>query len=56
MPVIDVKHPLVKHKVGLLRANEISTKKFRDLPFTKYLIDDWRGSRSSLNASTHIRF
>ena len=27
-----------------------------DLPFTKYLIDDGRGSRSSLNASTHIRF
>jgi sulfite reductase beta subunit len=27
-----------------------------DLPFTKYLIDDWRGSRSNLNASTHIRF
>jgi len=26
------------------------------LPFTKYLIDDWRGSRNSLNASTHIRF
>ena len=26
------------------------------LPFTKYLIDDWRGSRSNLNASTHIRF
>ena len=31
MPVIDVKHPLVKHKVGLLRADEISTKKFREL-------------------------
>ena len=31
MPVTDVKHPLVKHKVGLLRANEISTKKFREL-------------------------
>ena len=26
------------------------------LPFTKYLIDDWRGSRNSLNASAHIRF
>jgi dissimilatory sulfite reductase beta subunit len=26
------------------------------LPFTKYLIDDWRGSRNTLNASTHIRF
>jgi len=26
------------------------------LTFTKYLIDDWRGSRANLNASTHIRF
>jgi len=31
MPVIDVQHPLVKHKVGLLRAHDISTKKFREL-------------------------
>lgn len=31
MPVIDVKHPLVKHKVGLLREEGISTKKFREL-------------------------
>jgi uracil phosphoribosyltransferase len=31
MPVIDVHHPLVKHKVGLLRDHEISTKKFREL-------------------------
>ena len=31
MPVIDVKHPLVKHKVGLLREDHISTKKFREL-------------------------
>ena len=26
------------------------------LPFTKFHIDDWRGSRSTLNASAHIRF
>ncbi len=26
------------------------------LPFTKFHIDSWRGSRSSLNASAHIRF
>jgi sulfite reductase beta subunit len=26
------------------------------LPFTKYHIDNWRGGRSTLNASTHIRF
>jgi len=31
MTVIDVKHPLVKHKIGLLRDHEISTKKFREL-------------------------
>lgn len=31
MPVIDVRHPLVKHKVGLLRDHDISTKKFREL-------------------------
>ena len=31
MPVIDVRHPLVKHKVGLLRELDISTKKFREL-------------------------
>jgi uracil phosphoribosyltransferase len=31
MPVIDVKHPLVKHKIGLLREDDISTKKFREL-------------------------
>ena len=31
MPVIEVKHPLVKHKVGLLRDVDISTKKFREI-------------------------
>jgi uracil phosphoribosyltransferase len=31
MPTIDVNHPLVKHKVGLLREDDISTKKFREL-------------------------
>jgi uracil phosphoribosyltransferase len=31
MSVIDVTHPLVKHKVGLLREVDISTKKFREL-------------------------
>lgn len=31
MPVIEVHHPLVKHKIGLLREHDISTKKFREL-------------------------
>ena len=31
MPVIEVRHPLVKHKIGLMREGDISTKKFREL-------------------------
>lgn len=31
MKVIEVKHPLVKHKIGLMRAGDISTKDFRQL-------------------------
>jgi uracil phosphoribosyltransferase len=31
MPVIAINHPLVRHKIGLLREDDISTKKFREL-------------------------
>ncbi|MGK2960274.1 MAG: uracil phosphoribosyltransferase [Candidatus Malihini olakiniferum] len=31
MKVVEVKHPLVKHKFGLMRENDISTKRFREL-------------------------
>ncbi|CAH0540952.1 uracil phosphoribosyltransferase [Vibrio marisflavi] len=31
MKVVEVKHPLVKHKVGLMREGDISTKRFREL-------------------------
>ena len=31
MPTIHVRHPLVQHKVGLLREVAITTKQFRDL-------------------------
>lgn len=59
MPVIAVTHPLVRHKIGLLREAEISTKKFRELtgelarllayeatadfPLTQVTIDCWSG-------------
>ena len=59
MPVIDVAHPLVKHKVGLLRDADISTKKFReitaeiaallayeasaDFPLEKATVECWSG-------------
>ena len=31
MAVVEVKHPLVKHKLGLMRQSDISTKDFREL-------------------------
>ncbi|MEJ2474454.1 MAG: uracil phosphoribosyltransferase, partial [Desulfobacterales bacterium] len=31
MPVHEVKHPLIKHKLGLMREQKITTKDFRDL-------------------------
>jgi uracil phosphoribosyltransferase len=31
MPVIEATHPLIKHKIGLMREVDISTKKFREL-------------------------
>jgi uracil phosphoribosyltransferase len=59
MAVIEVKHPLVKHKIGLMREADISTKKFRELtgevarllayeatadfPLEKVTIECWSG-------------
>jgi uracil phosphoribosyltransferase len=31
MPVIELRHPLVRHKIGLLRNAELSTKSFREI-------------------------
>ncbi len=59
MKVVEVKHPLVRHKIGLMREGEISTKRFRelaaevgslltyeataDLETEKVTIDGWNG-------------
>ncbi|OQY19208.1 MAG: uracil phosphoribosyltransferase [Desulfobacteraceae bacterium 4572_35.1] len=31
MPVYEVKHPLIQHKLGLMRGADVSTKNFREL-------------------------
>ena len=31
MKIVEVKHPLVKHKLGLMREHDISTMRFREL-------------------------
>lgn len=31
MKIVHVKHPLIKHKLGLMRAAEVDTKSFREL-------------------------
>ena len=60
MPVIELTHPLVKHKIGLLRAVGLSTKSFReitaelgrlltyeataDFPLERASVEGWSGS------------
>ncbi|TNG92300.1 uracil phosphoribosyltransferase [Pasteurellaceae bacterium USgator11] len=59
MKLVQVKHPLIKHKLGLMRAAEINTKDFRklatevgslltyeataDLETENVIIDGWNG-------------
>lgn len=31
MPVHEIRHPLIRHKLGLMRRADISTKNFREL-------------------------
>ena len=31
MPIQEIRHPLIRHKIGLLRRADISTKNFREL-------------------------
>ncbi|MFC0179390.1 uracil phosphoribosyltransferase [Thorsellia kenyensis] len=31
MKIVEVKHPLIQHKIGLMRAKDIDTKRFREL-------------------------
>ena len=59
MATIELRHPLVRHKIGLMREADISTKKFRELtaelarlltyeacadfPLEKITIEGWAG-------------
>ncbi len=59
MPFREIRHPLIRHKLGLMRRADISTKNFRelaqevgsiltyeatsDLPLEHYSIDGWCG-------------
>jgi len=59
MPTREIRHPLIRHKLGLMRRADISTKNFRelaqevgalltyeatkDLPLEAYEIDGWCG-------------
>ena len=61
MPIREIRHPLIRHKLGLMRRADISTKNFRelaqevgalltyeatkDLPLENYEIPGWSRSR-----------
>lgn len=60
MKIVEVKHPLIKHKIGLMRAADVNTKDFRqlatevgslltyeattDLEIEKVTIEGWNGA------------
>lgn len=60
MPILEIRHPLIRHKLGLMRRADMSTKNFRelaqevtallsyeatkDLPLETYQIEGWCGS------------
>ena len=60
MPIREIRHPLIRHKLGLMRRADISTKNFRelaqevgalltyeatnDLPLESYEIQGWAGT------------
>lgn len=60
MPILEIRHPLIRHKLGLMRRADISTKNFRelaqevgalltyeatkDLPLESYEIAGWAGT------------
>ena len=63
MSIQEIRHPLIRHKLGLLRRSDISTKNFRelaqevtmlltyeatkDLPVVDHEIDGWAGKGST---------
>lgn len=62
MKIQEIRHPLIRHKLGLMRRNDISTKNFRelaqeiaalltyeatkDMPVENHTIDGWCGNVS----------
>ena len=62
MKIREIQHPLIRHKLGLMRRNDFSTKNFRelaqevaalltyeatkDMPLEKQVIDGWYGKVS----------
>ncbi|HLU15456.1 MAG TPA: uracil phosphoribosyltransferase [Burkholderiaceae bacterium] len=59
MPIHEIRHPLIRHKIGLMRRGDLSTKNFRemsqeiaalltyeaskDLPLEPYTVQGWCG-------------
>ncbi len=71
MPVQEIRHPLIRHKLGLMRRADISTKNFRelaqevgalltyeatkDLPLENYQIEGWCGAVQVEKIAVHSR-
>jgi len=54
MPVHEIKHPLVKHKIGLLRERDISIKSFREITSEIGMLLTYEATRNMATESTKI--
>ncbi len=54
MAVFEIKHPLVQHKLGLMRRNGISTKNFRELASEVGNLLTYEATRSLETELSHI--
>lgn len=54
MPVHEIKHPLVKHKIGLLRERDISIKSFREITSEIGMLLTYEATRNMATESIKI--
>ena len=54
MKIVEVKHPLVKHKLGLMREHDISTKRFNIDDSMALVVDPMLATGGSMIATIDL--
>jgi uracil phosphoribosyltransferase len=54
MKIVDVEHPLIRHKLGLMRKADLSTKQFRELAAEIAALLTYEATRDLETEATHV--